>query len=63
MQVWSLASLSGLHLTLLWLWRRPAAAAQIQPLAWEFPYATDTALKQKTRKRTKKESHQKKQAW
>ena len=22
---------------LLWLWQRPAAAAQIQPLAWELP--------------------------
>ena len=25
--------------TLLWLWRRPAAAAPIRPLAWELPYA------------------------
>ena len=24
---------------LLWLWHRPAAAALILPLAWEFPYA------------------------
>ena len=24
----------------LWLWCRPAAAALIQPLAWELPYAT-----------------------
>ena len=23
---------------LLWLWDRPAAAAPIQPLAWELPY-------------------------
>ena len=23
----------------LWLWHRPAAAAQIQHLAWELPYA------------------------
>ena len=30
---------------LLWLWRRPAAAAKIQPLAWELPYATGAALK------------------
>ena len=35
--------------TLLWLWGRPAAVALIQPLAWEPPYATGTALKrQKT---------------
>ena len=25
--------------TLLWLWSRPAAAAPIQPVAWELPYA------------------------
>ena len=30
---------------LLWLWYKLAAAAQIQPLAWEPPYATDAALK------------------
>ena len=30
---------------LLWLWHRLAAAAPIQPLAWEFPYATSVALK------------------
>ena len=32
---------------LLWLGGRPAAAALIQPLAWEFPYAADVALKSK----------------
>ena len=37
----------GSDLTLLWLWRRPAAAAPIQPLAWELSYATDTARKKK----------------
>ena len=31
----------------LWLWRRPAAAAPIQPLAWERPYAAGAALKKK----------------
>ena len=36
---------------LLWLWYRSAATAAIQPLAWEPPYATGTALKrQKTKK-------------
>ena len=30
---------------LLWLWCRLAATAPIPPLAWEFPYATDVALK------------------
>ena len=32
-------------LALLSLWCRLAAAALIQPLAWEPPYATDVALK------------------
>ena len=31
-------------LALLWLWCRPAAAALIQPLAWELPYAMGVAL-------------------
>ena len=30
---------------LLWLWCRLAAAAVIQPLAWEPPYATGATLK------------------
>ena len=33
--------------TLLWLWRRLAAAAPIGPLAWEPPCATGVALKDK----------------
>ena len=32
-------------LDLVWLWRRLAAAAPVQPLAWEPPYATGMALK------------------
>ena len=40
----------GLDPALLWLWRRPAAAALIQPLAWEPPYATGEALKRQTKK-------------
>ena len=32
---------------LLWLWYRPAAAAPIQPLAWELPYAAGAAVKRK----------------
>ena len=36
-----------LDLALLWLWCRPAAAALIQLLAWELPYAAGTALKKK----------------
>ena len=38
----------------LWLWRRPAATAPIQPLAWEPPYAVGTALKKKKRKKERK---------
>ena len=40
----------GSDLALLWLWCRLAAAALIQPLAWEFPYAPDAALKRKGKK-------------
>ena len=36
---------------LLWLWCRLAAAALIQPLAWELPYAKGVAVKRKKRKR------------
>ena len=35
----------GLDPLLLWLWRRLAAVAPIQPLAWELPYAMGAALK------------------
>ena len=62
MQVRSLASLtvscdvgcrSGLDLALLWLWRRPGAAALIQPLAWEPPYATGLSVKRQKKKKKK----------
>ena len=42
-------------LALLWLWCRPAAAAPIQLLAWELPYAPGVALKTKKKKERKKE--------
>jgi len=38
-------------LVLLWLWHRPAAVAQIQPLAWEPPYAMGAALKRQKNKK------------
>ena len=47
----------GLDLVLLWLWYRRAAAALMQPLTWEPPYAMDAALKKrktKTKKQTNK---------
>ena len=36
---------------LLWLWRRPAATAPIQPLPWETPYAAGAALKRQKEKK------------
>ena len=39
---------------LAWFWRRPAAVAQIQPLAWEPPYAVGAALKSKINKQINK---------
>ena len=38
---------------LLWLWHRQAAAAPIQPLAWELPYALGVFLKRKRKKKRK----------
>ena len=47
----------GSNLALLWLWHRPAAAAPVQPLAWEPKHATGAALKgQKTKQTNKKTS-------
>ena len=39
----------GLDPALLWLWRRPAAVAPVQPLTWEVPYAASAALKTKNK--------------
>ena len=39
---------------LLWLWCRLAAAALIQPLARELPYAVGAALKRHTHKKKEK---------
>ena len=36
---------------LLWLWGRLAAAALIQPLAWELPYVAGVVLKRKKKKK------------
>ena len=41
----------GSELAFLWLWYGPAAAALIQPLGWEPPYAVDVALKRKKKKK------------
>ena len=54
MRVWSLASLSRLRIRCcLEQWWRPAAAALIQPLTWEPPYATCATLKSKKKKKKK----------
>ena len=42
--------------TLLWLLCRLVAAALVRPLAWEPPYAQDTAL-QRPKKKKKKKSY------
>ena len=42
----------GLDPELLWLWRRMAAIAPTQPLAWETPHAMGAA--QENGKKTKK---------
>ena len=47
----SVAHRCGSDPALLWLWCRPVAAAMIQPLAWELPYAEGTALKRKRKKK------------
>jgi len=39
---------------LLWLWRRPEAAAPIEPLAWEPPYTEGAALEKAKRQKKKK---------
>ena len=44
----------GLDTELLWLWRRLASVALIQPLVFELPYAEGAALKKK-KERKKKE--------
>ena len=38
---------------LLWLWQRTVAAAPIQALAWELPYAAGVALKKQKTNKTK----------
>ena len=43
----------GSDTELLWLWCRLAAAALIQTLAWEPPYAVGAALKRQKKKKRK----------
>ena len=46
----------GLDPALLWLWCRPAAVAQIRPLAWESPYTAGMALKSKAKQNKTKQN-------
>ena len=50
---WGMGHRCGSDLVLLWLWHKPAAAAPVQLLAWEFPYAADAALKWKSKTKQK----------
>ena len=51
----------GLDTALPWQWCRLAAAAPIQPLAWEPPYASGVALKnKKTEKKNKRKEKKRK---
>ena len=43
---------------MLWLWCRLAAAALVQPLGWELPYAMDATLKSKKKKKKKKKEEE-----
>ena len=43
---------------MFWLWPWPAAAALMQPLAWELPYAADAALPKKQKKKKPKNKKQ-----
>ena len=50
---------------LLWLWRRPVAAAPIRPLAWEPPYAARAAqemAKRQKKNKTNKQTNKNKSA-
>ena len=62
MQVQSLASINGLQIgRCCELWCRLVATAPIRPLAWEPPYATGVALRQKDKKiKTNKQTNKKK---
>ena len=51
---WGVGCRRGSDLAWLWLWRRPAAPAPIQHLAWEPPYASGAALKRKKKKKKKR---------
>ena len=58
LRIWCCHMMQGrlqtqLRFRMLWLWHRLATTTPIGPLAWELPYARDTALKKKKQKRKK----------
>ena len=53
----------GSDLALLWLWRRLAAIAPIQPPAWEPPYAAGEAIKRKKKKKRKEKRKESSSLW
>ena len=53
----------GLDPALLWLWRRPAAAALTGPLAWEPPYAGGATVEKAKRQKGKKKKKKRKDMW
>ena len=53
---WGVGRRHGSDPALLWLWRRPATAAPIRPLAYEPPYAMGVALEKTKRQKTKQQT-------
>ena len=53
----------GLDPLLLWLWHRLEAAALIQPLAWELPYAAGATLKSKNKTKQNKKQNKNQKEW
>ena len=47
----------GSELALLWLWRKLAAVAAVQPLARELPYATAAVLKRLIKKKERERDY------
>ena len=50
----------GSDLAWLWLWHKPIAAAPIQSIAWETPYASGAVLERQKDKKKKERKRQRK---
>ena len=53
----------SLNPALLWLWSRLAAAAPMQPLAWESPSTVGAVLKSKKKGKKEKKRKKNSQMW